>query len=273
MYKIFDLHNDYILKIHSDKRKAKYIDKKSITAQAIVSAVWTSEFSSDESMSEIERARDFICQNKKLYLGVEDLHFLSKSNLDKFLEFRPLYAGLTWNKTNCLGGGASESGKLTAFGKQVVKNLEDFDIKVDTAHLNEETFLDICKVSNKPIFCSHTAFYGKNAHSRNLKDYQLKMIVDSGGLVGLCFVSDFITGSKRCNIDEIASQIDYFACKFGTKNIALGTDFYGTKNLPKHLKNYTEISKNLSSALEKMGYTQKAINNIFYDNAHEFLCV
>jgi len=272
MYKIFDLHNDYFLKIRSDRQKTRYVDKKSKMAESIVSAVWTSELSLDESIAEIERARDFINANKKLYLGVEDLHFLSKQNLEKFLLMRPLYAGLTWNMTNCIGGGSYESGKLTNFGKLVLKRLEENNIRIDTAHLNEETFSDVCKLSSHPIFCSHTAFYGANAHVRNLKDYQLRMIVDSGGLVGLCFVSDFVTGKKTCTPEDIAAQIDYFACKFGTKNLALGTDFYGTKHLPKSLKNYDSVSNKLAGILEKMGYTQKAINNIFYDNAYNFLC-
>lgn len=273
MYKIFDLHNDYFLKIRSDDKKIKYIDKKSKSAESIVSAVWTSELSCDESIREIDRARSFVSTNKKLFLGVEDLHFLNKQNLDSFLSMHPLYAGLTWNTTNCIGGGSHESGKLTCFGKQVIKKLEQNNIKIDTAHLNEESFLDVCKVTNKPIFCSHTAFYGANAHIRNLKDYQLRMIVDSGGLVGLCFVSDFINGTKKCSLSDIVSQIDYFACKFGTKNLAIGTDFYGTEHLPKGLKSYDDISQKLATALQKLGYTQKAINNIFYDNAYKFLCI
>lgn len=272
MYKIFDLHNDYFLKLRSDKQKSKYVDKKSKDAEAIVSAVWTSELSPDESMDAIEKARDYVCKNNKLFLGVEDLHFLNKQNLEKFLSLKPIYAGLTWNNSNCIGGGTHEAGNLTNFGKNVVKLLEKNNIKVDTAHLNEDSFLDVCKLSINPIFCSHTAFYGANAHVRNLKDYQLRMIVDSGGLVGLCFVSDFLCGAKKSTIDDIARQIDYFACKFGTKNLALGTDFYGTKHLPKSLSNYNDISDKLSKVLEKMGYTQKAINNIFYENAYRFLC-
>jgi len=272
MYKIFDLHNDYFLKLRSNNKKKKYISKSSKVAETIVSAVWTSELSCDESISMLDLAQEFVSNNKNLFLAVEDLHFLNKQNLERFLFMRPLYAGLTWNTTNCIGGGAKESGKLTAFGKQVLKKLELYNIKIDTAHLNEDTFLDVCNLSTKPIFCSHTAFYGANAHIRNLKDYQLRMIVDSGGLVGLCFVSDFVNGTKKCFIEDIVSQIDYFACKFGINNLALGTDFYGTQHLPKSLKNYNDISDKLSAALEKLGYTQKAINKIFYENAYKFLC-
>ena len=270
MYKLFDLHNDYFLKLKSDTKKQKYVTKCKPDAENIVTALWTSELSNDESLREIERARDFVNSVPHLFLGVEDLHFLSKNNLEKFVSMRPVYAGLTWNSANCLAGGASESGKVTAFGKSVIKCLEANNIKIDTAHLNEDSFMDVSKISSKPLFCSHTAFFGLNPHARNLKDYQIKMIIDSGGLVGLCLVSDFLIGSKKCDTKDIVSHIDYFACKFGVNNIAIGTDFYGTKNLPKHATTYKDLISNLSHSLQELGYTEKCINKIFYDNASSF---
>lgn len=267
MYKIFDLHNDYFLKLSTDSKKDKYVNSHD---SHIVSAIWTSSLNTDESLAEIERARDYVNSHERLFLSVEDLHFLNRKNLERFISFRPVYAGLTWNTTNCLAGGNHESGRLTSFGKTAIKHLEGNRIKIDTAHLNEESFMDVSKVTNKPMFCSHTAFYGLHSNSRNLKDYQLKMIVDSGGLVGLCLVSDFINGTKKCEIKDVVSHIDYFACKFGVDNIALGTDFYGTNHLPKSINNYKKLSSKLSQALECLGYTEKAISKIFYDNAYAF---
>lgn len=270
MYKIFDLHNDYFLKIDNEKRKHKYIDKTNLGAKNIISAIWTSELNEQAAMSKIESARNFVNSCGSLFLGVEDLHFLSKSNLQKFLSFRPIYAGLTWNTSNCLAGGAHESGRITVFGKSVVKQLEENHINVDTAHLNEESFMDIAKITNQPLLCSHTAFYGVQQNRRNLKDYQLKMIKDSGGLVGLCLVSEFLSGKPRCSVADIVAHIDYYACKFGIENLAIGTDFYGTKHLPKSVTNYENLSEKLSDALTKLGYTEKAINKIFYENATHF---
>ena len=273
MYKIFDLHNDYFLKLKTINKKNKYLTKSYKNAENIVSAIWTSELNIEESMSEIERARNFVNTHQNLYLGVEDLHFLSKDNLEKFISFKPVYAGLTWNTSNCLAGGAHESGKITSFGKQAIKCLESNNIKIDAAHLNEDSFMDLSKITTKPIFCSHTAFYGMQPNSRNLKDYQIKMILDTGGIVGLCLVSDFIDGSKRCKIKDVVSHIDYFACKFGINNLALGTDFYGTEHLPKSVKNYSDVAEKLSEELLGIGFTEKSINKIFFDNANNFFAV
>lgn len=270
MFKLFDLHNDYYLQIPKDNKKQSYL-QKSQCAQSIVSAIWTSEMNEQESFAMLERARDFVNQNEKLFLGVEDLHFLNKNNLKEFVKIKPIYAGLTWNNCNALAGGAFETGRLTNFGKQVVKKLEENYIKVDLAHLNENSFLDVAKFSNKPLFCSHTACFSLCNNPRNLKDYQIRMICDSGGLVGLCLVSDFLSGMKKSIADDIICHIDYFACHYGIDNLAIGTDFYGTKHTPKGIKNYANLVNIISKGLLKMGYTEKSIEKIFFDNANTFL--
>lgn len=269
MLKVFDLHNDYFLKIKGKKRD-KYISKY-VNNNSVVSAVWTSELNEYESLTQIENARDYVTGKVNLFLGVEDLHFLTNENLERFLTTKPVYAGLTWNTCNCLAGGAHEHGTLTRFGKKVITNLEKYDIKVDTAHLNEDSFMEISKIVSKPIFCSHTAFYGVNANKRNLKDYQIKMIIESGGIIGLCLVSEFLNGTKKSTVKDVIGHIDYFACKFGINNLAIGTDFYGTNYLPKSITNYSSLVTRLSSELVKLGYTEKSLNKIFYENANNFL--
>lgn len=270
MFKIFDLHNDFYLKLNSDKKLDKYIAKNERFAENIIAAIWTSEMNEKETFSVFERARDYLSLKQNVFLAVEDLHFLGKENLEKFISFKPIYAGLTWNRSNALAGGALESGRLTSFGKRVLLELQNNNIVVDTAHLNEDSFSDVLKVSEKPVICSHTAFYGLNQNARNLKDYQIKMIIDSGGIVGLTLVSDFLNGGTKSDANDVVSHIDYFACKFGIDNLAVGTDFYGTNHLPSGANSYKKLLNNVSSKLRKLGYTEKSIDKIIYTNASMF---
>lgn len=270
MYKIFDLHNDFYLKLNSNSKRERYLKCSSKFLGCLISAIWTSELNQQESFGVIERAREFLSEKENVFVAVEDLHFLSKETLSKFLLTKPVYAGLTWNRTNCLAGGSHESGKLTAFGKKVIYELEKNGTLVDTAHLNEDSFSDVLRCVNKPVLCSHTACYGLNSNKRNLKDYQIKMIVDSGGIVGLTLVSEFLNGTNKSNIHDVVSHIDYFACKFGIDNLAIGTDFYGTNYLPSGVKNYKNLICKVSKELQKLGYTEKAIDKIFFTNANNF---
>ena len=272
--KIFDLHNDFLTTMRSYRAKNRYLSSKDLhNTQKIVGAVWTSELEPEKALLEIEKSYDLINtqnQNKNsCMLAIEDLHFVSKINIDRVINANPLYCGLTWNFNNNLAGGALEGGNLTEFGKEVVELLEQNNIQIDTAHLSEKSFMDVASITQKPIFCSHTAVASLTNHPRNLKDYQLKMISESQGIVGICLVSDFLSESKKSTIGDVARHIDYVASRFDPSIVALGTDFFGTKHLPKSIKNYNNL-KCLEERLRFMGYDTQTIEMIFYKNASNF---
>ena len=173
MYKIFDLHNDYFLKIQKDSKKDNYLSKHDI-AENIVSAIWTSELNEKESFEMIERASFFVNKREKLFLGVEDLHFLSKENIDRFVSLKPVYAGLTWNTCNALAGGAFETGRLTGFGKFAIKKLEENNIMVDLAHLNENSFLDVAKHKTRKLYQTLASCFALNTKKNPLQNFHLQ---------------------------------------------------------------------------------------------------
>ena len=90
----------------------------------------------------------------------------------------------------------------------------------------------------------------------------------SNGLFCLSFVSKFIA-SKKISSDEIYNQICYLINNFGIKNIAVGTDFYGTKDLPLDIKEYNDFDI-LKKLLIKNKVKNKTINKIFYSNFLNF---
>ena len=274
MNKIFDLHNDFLTEINSEKKKVKYLRTiENNGFKEIIASVWTSKMNQDTSTGFIEGAHNFLNINNKnnvnIYLSIEDLHFISKNNLDRILNIKPLYCGLTWNYDNILAGGALDGGDFSLLGLDVVDKLESNNIQIDTAHLSERSFMTFSKITERPILCSHTACYNLRQHNRNLKDYQIKMIVESKGLIGLTLVGDFLTEDKKAKVGDIARHIDYIVSRFGDKNISIGTDFYGTKNLPKGIKSYKDLVL-IEERLKYMGYSQETIDNIFYNNAKNF---
>jgi len=278
MNKIFDLHNDFITSINNNRKIQQYLkNKKTSFANEIISTVWTSEMKPEKAIQCIETTYMFINKYKKnknvfvpnLRLGIEDLNFLSKNYLNQIINLKPTYCSLTWNYDNNLAGGAHEGGDLTNFGKDVIRSLEDNNIFVDTAHLSERSFMSFSKLTEKPILCSHTAVNQLVPVSRNLKDYQIRMIVESDGLIGVALVPQFLSNDKKCTVNDVCRHIDYIVSRFGDKNICLGTDFYGTKKLPKGIKTYKHLQI-VEDRLKILGYTNETINNIFYQNAKRF---
>ncbi len=277
--KIFDLHNDFLTEIKKDSLKNKYLkSSKTKSAKTICSAVWTSKMDAQKAFEVLENSHDFVTeQNKKLFekeckklnLTIEDLHFVSKLNIDRVINLSPLSATLTWNFNNNLAGGAVEGGDLTIFGAEIARMLEENNIFVDTAHMSEKSFMSFAKITQKPIFCSHANCFSLTENNRNLKDYQLQMIKESHGLVGICLVQDFLSTSKKSTIGDIARHIDFIVSRFGKEICAIGTDFFGTKHLPKYVKNYESL-RLLEDRLRFIGYDSSTIEDIFFNNAKKF---
>ncbi len=270
MYKILDLHNDYLVSKKFERSKQNYISKCERLDVSVGSAVWTTEMTPEIALERIKQGKRFTDSNSNAYLAIEDLHFLSKQSMYEVANMQPLYTGLTWNYNNSLAGGALDNGDLTEFGKHVVRNLETSGIIIDTAHLNEKSFMSLANITTKPMLCTHTASYSINPHARNLKDYQIKMIVDSGGIVGLALVSDFLNGRRSCNILDYVKHIDYLVNKFGIEHFAIGTDFNGTKHLPFGITDYKSFKSLLITNLLGLGYKPADINKLLYKNAAQF---
>jgi len=269
MINIFDLHNDYFTELKNNKQKTKYIKKcKKQNVSNVLSAVWTSKMSECEALDNIRKAREFAEKNC-LKFAIEDLHFCNRNNLNHIIQMNPEYIGLTWNYENKLACGSLEYGGMTKLGVKIAKKIEESNIQIDTAHLNESSFLTFSNLTQKPILCSHTAVHTLTNNPRNLKDYQIKIIQESGGLVGVCMVANFLSDEKKVTVSDIARHIDYLVSRFSIDIVALGTDFYGTTNLPKGIKDYKSLLK-LQQRLEFLGYTQNSIDKIFYINAQRF---
>ena len=222
-----------------------------------------------DAFGAIERAKYF-SEHNDVDFAVEDLHFATTlDDVQKVADLDPIYVGFTWNDDNNLASGANGFGGLTEFGSAAVKVFETSGVQIDTAHLNEKSFLEFSRVSEKPIFCSHSAIFSLKNHPRNLKDYQLKIIEETGGLFGLCLVSDFLTEDKRANIDDVVKHIDYFVCGFGIDHISVGSDFYGTSLHPKGISGYKTLLK-VKNKLLSLGYAIEDVEKIFFKNAYDF---
>ena len=272
--KIFDAHNDFLTELNVRQRRA-YVHwlKKYCKGTKIFAQVWTSELKQPmkklmDFKKEIDKAN-----MRNLVFAIEDLGCLNernwKKNIKCIVKLRPFSCGIVWNNDNSLGGGAFGKSGLTRLGEKVVATLERAGIVVDTAHMNEQTFWNFCKITTKPIFNSHCNIYELNPHARNLKDEQIREIVKSGGIICLSFVKYFVSQNEKVKMHNIAEQIVWFVKKYGDRNVGIGSDFFGTKELPNDLKSYIDFEK-LKEELYLLGLNNGQIKRIFYKNLNKF---
>ena len=275
--RIFDLHSD-ILTTEKPKKVHKSISRSvGEGLGGLVSAVYSTGKSEAQVFSLVDRfvaeKRQFEAEGNALdlCLSFEDLGFVNACNLDKVLMACPKMCSLSWNMDNRMAGGTYGSNGLSAFGAKTVDILESAGIFVDTAHLNERSFMDVARIAKRPLVCSHTAFFGACEHPRNLRDYQVRIVLESGGIVGLSLVSYFLSPAKKVTSDDFVRHILYFVNTFGSvEGICVGTDFFGTKHLPKDLETYAMFEL-VANKLVDLGFSDDDIDKIFFSNAAKFL--
>ena len=131
---------------------------------------------------------------------------------------------LTYNRRNLLGDGCAEAADagLSAFGKDVIAEMNRVGMLVDVAHSGQKTSYDAAKASVKPMVASHSAAGALSTHYRAKNDEVIQAVKETGGYVGICGHPPFLQGSMDLN--AMLDHIEYIARKFGVDHVAIGTD-------------------------------------------------
>ena len=147
--------------------------------------------------------------------------------------------GIVWSRPNAFGHGvpfrfpsSPDTGPgLTDAGKALVKACNQLKIMIDLSHLNEKGFRDVAALSDAPLVATHSNVHALCAHSRNLTDWQLGAIRETGGMVGLNFATGFLREDGRMNadtsLDIMVRHVDSLLQALGEDGVGLGSDFDG----------------------------------------------
>ncbi len=131
---------------------------------------------------------------------------------------------LTYNRRNALGDGCGEPANagLSDFGHAAIAEMNRLGVIVDVAHSGWRTSLEAAKASKKPMVASHTTCTALHRHIRSKPDEVIQAICDTGGLIGICSIPEFLGGTR--DIRAMLDHIDYAVKKFGADHVAIGTD-------------------------------------------------
>lgn len=193
-------------------------------------------------------------------------------NVDYLAECGVKIMTLTWNGNCELGDGIGVEGAkgLTDFGKSVIAKMEQNSIVVDVSHSSVPMFYDVAELSTKPFCATHSNSKQICPHRRNLTDEQFSIIKDKGGIVGLNLSRGFLREDedKACMLD-VLRHAEHFLSLGGEKTLAIGTDFDGT-DIPIDMTGIESMNK-LYELFLKHNYNEKLLEDIFFNNARNFL--
>src|SRR5262245_49133287 len=86
---------------------------------------------------------------------------------------------------------------LTAFGKDVVREMNRLGMMVDISHVADKTFYDALAITTAPVIASHSSCRAIANHPRNMTDDMLRALAKNGGVVMINYHAGFLSEEFR----------------------------------------------------------------------------
>jgi membrane dipeptidase len=147
---------------------------------------------------------------------------------------------LAYNKDNRASGGCMEGNiGLTDFGKDVIKEMNRVGMVVDVSHMGYRATMEAFEVSQAPVIFSHSNPNGLWQHARNISDEQIRACAQTGGVIGINGIGDFLGGTSS---ELIVQNIEYVMNLAGPEHVGLGLDYVIDKQeLIEYVEKYPDI--------------------------------
>ena len=150
-------------------------------------------------------------------MGVEGGHMID-SDLGVLRMYATLgvrYMTLTHFKNNEWADSSTDKPThdgLTAFGKDVVREMNRLGMMVDISHVADKTFFDAIEVSKAPVIASHSSCRALSNHVRNMTDDMLRALGRNGGVVMInydtTYLSEELRAIKAREGNDVVSSMD-----------------------------------------------------------------
>ena len=278
----------------------------------------------DELLVEIKKWEKLFSDNSDLIFQGKDYNDIKKANLEKktaiffgFQNCSPIeddinlvekvhnlgcrFMQLTYNNQSLLATGCYEKidSGVTNFGREAIREMNRVGVVIDMSHSAEKSTFDAIELSDKPIAITHANPSFWHPAKRNKSNDLLKVLSESGGMLGLSIYPHHLKDNTNCTIKSFCEMVAKTADIMDNKNIGIGSDL--CLNQPDTIvewmrngtwsksKNYGEGSKNkpgfpnqpewfkdargfenIENGLKKIGFSDTETHGILGNNWYNF---
>jgi membrane dipeptidase len=235
-------------------------------------------------------------------IGIEGGHAIESSlgALGAFYALGVRYMTLTHWRTIDWADAATDSarhGGLSAFGEDVVREMNRLGMLVDLSHVSDATMLDALRVSRAPVIFSHSSARVLSGHVRNVPDSILRLVPANGGIVMVNFAPFFISEADRvygnrsssrldslraagadsaaladsarawagrapgATLEQVADHIEHIRDVAGVNHVGLGSDFDGISTVPRGLEDVSKFP-DLVAELLRRGWSESDVKQV-----------
>lgn len=208
------------------------------------------------------------------------------------------YMTLTHWKNTAWADAATDTPRhkgLTAFGREVVREMNRLGMLVDLSHVSVATMHAALDVAEAPVIFSHSGARAVCNHVRNVPDDVLLRLRDNGGVAMVNFLPAYVSDkvrlrgtveaaerarldalhvgdpdgaattlaawrkanpAPRATLSQVADHIDHVRKVAGIDHVGLGSDFDGFDRGPRGLEDVSRFP-DLIAELLRRGYTDE----------------
>jgi membrane dipeptidase len=207
------------------------------------------------------------------------------------------YLTLTHNVTTDWADAALDSarhGGLTAFGREVVREMNRLGMLVDLSHVSPATMSAALDTTRAPLIFSHAGARALVDHPRNVPDTILARVRANGGIVMVTFVPPFVSAEAaafeqrreaeekrlsaavadaagrsraleawdtanprlRATLAQVADHIQHVRDVAGADHVGIGSDFDGIDHVPVGLEDVSKFP-DLLAELARRGWSDE----------------
>jgi len=181
----------------SQKGNEKALKQALSTFEAINKTVKQNN-SKAELANTASEGKDIEEQGKRaVYIGLENGYPIGTDleNVALFYKLGARYITLCHTKNNDICDSSTDTIEhhgVTAFGKQVITEMNRLGMMVDVSHISDKSFKDVLQISKTPVIASHSCARALCDNPRNLSDDLLMSLAENGGVIQMCILSSYV---------------------------------------------------------------------------------